>query len=176
MLFRDWSGLLRILSVAPLAYAILVLALRIGGKRTLAKMNAFDLVVTVALGSTLSSVITSKQLPFAEGALALVLLVVLQGLVSWSAVRVAPVAKLMKSEPRLLFHRGGFLDAALREERLLREEVYQAMRSQGHLTIASVEAVVLETNGRLSVISTSSREAASTLEGVKLLDSNGSVG
>jgi uncharacterized membrane protein YcaP (DUF421 family) len=51
-LFDDWTGVARVLVFAPLAYAALVAVLRISGKRTLAKMSAFDLVVTVALGST----------------------------------------------------------------------------------------------------------------------------
>ncbi len=49
MFFDSWAGLLRVLVVGPLAYAALVLLLRVTGKRTLSKMNAFDLIVTVAL-------------------------------------------------------------------------------------------------------------------------------
>ena len=56
MLFDSWAGLGRTLLVGPLAYVALVLLLRISGKRTLTKLNAFDLVVTVALGSTLATV------------------------------------------------------------------------------------------------------------------------
>jgi uncharacterized membrane protein YcaP (DUF421 family) len=47
----------RVLLAGVLAYAALVLLLRTSGKRTLSKMNAFDLVVTVALGSLLGSVL-----------------------------------------------------------------------------------------------------------------------
>ncbi|WP_245185951.1 DUF421 domain-containing protein [Falsiroseomonas frigidaquae] len=49
MFFDSWFGLLRVLVVGTLAYAALVVLLRASGKRTLAKLNAFDLVVTVAL-------------------------------------------------------------------------------------------------------------------------------
>ena len=49
MFFSSWQGLLRVLVVGALAYLLLVVLLRVSGKRTLAKMNAFDLVVTVAL-------------------------------------------------------------------------------------------------------------------------------
>ena len=51
MFFDSWFGLLRVLVVGALAYAALILFLRVSGKRTLTKLNAFDLVVTVALGS-----------------------------------------------------------------------------------------------------------------------------
>ena len=55
-------------SSARIAYAALVLFLRISGKRTLAKLNAFDLVVTVALGSTLSAIILQESIALAKGA------------------------------------------------------------------------------------------------------------
>lgn len=55
MLFQGWPGLARTAVVGSMAYAGLVLFLRISGKRTLSKLNAFDLVVTVALGSTLAA-------------------------------------------------------------------------------------------------------------------------
>ena len=61
MFFASWTGLLRVLMVGTLAYAAFVFLLRILGKRMLSKMNAFDLVVTVALGSTLATVLSSKS-------------------------------------------------------------------------------------------------------------------
>ena len=53
MFFDDWNGLLRTVVVGILADIAIVVLLRITGKRTLSKMNAFDLIVTVALGSTM---------------------------------------------------------------------------------------------------------------------------
>ncbi|MDX5392667.1 MAG: DUF421 domain-containing protein, partial [Caulobacteraceae bacterium] len=81
-LFDGWDPILRILVVGSAAYAALVLVLRASGKRTLSKLNAFDLVVTVAIGSTFSSILTSKGLALAEGVAALALLVGLQFVVT----------------------------------------------------------------------------------------------
>ena len=58
MFFDNLYGLLRVVLISMLAYGWLVLTLRITGKRTLSKLNAFDLVVTVALGSTLAHGLT----------------------------------------------------------------------------------------------------------------------
>ena len=77
-LFDGWSGVVRILIIAPAAYAALVLILRLSGKRTLSKLNAFDLIVTIAIGSTLASIITTKTLALVEGLTALLLLVLMQ--------------------------------------------------------------------------------------------------
>lgn len=152
MFFESWYGLLRILVVAPLAYISLVVLLRVSGKRTLAKLNAFDLIVTVALGSTLASVITSKSIPLAEGLLALVTLVLLQYLVAWLSIRSKTVSELVKSEPTLLLRDGRFLHDALRHQRVTTGEVEAALRSSGVSDPAGAAAVIIETDGSLSVI------------------------
>jgi len=79
MFFSGLDGVWRTLVVGTCAYAALVLILRISGKRTLSKMNAFDLVVTVALGSTLATILLSSDVAPAEGVTAFVLLAGLQG-------------------------------------------------------------------------------------------------
>jgi uncharacterized membrane protein YcaP (DUF421 family) len=86
--FEDWTGIRNTLVVGVLAYFGLVLLLRITGNRTLSKMNAFDLIVTVALGSTLSSIVILKDVTLAKGMAALALLVGLQFAITWSSVRI----------------------------------------------------------------------------------------
>lgn len=167
MFFDNWTDLIKILVVGALAYVALIVILRISGKRTLAQMNAFDFVVTVALGSTLSTAILSKDTPLAEGLLGLALLVSLQFLVAWVYVRSPFLNRLVKAEPRLLFYQGEFKEKALKEERVKKEELLQAIRNQGILSLAQVEAIVLETNGKFSVLKPSDHVEASTLQNVR---------
>ena len=152
MLFDSWTGLGRILIVGTLAYAALVLLLRISGKRTLTKLNAFDLIVTVALGSTLATVLLSSAVALAEGVAALALLILLQYLIAWLSVRSPTFQSLIKSEPRLLMHRGRYLYGAMKAERITREEILAALRASGAADVSRIAAVVLETDGTLSVI------------------------
>ena len=152
MIFDSWSGLGRVLLVAPLAYIALVAILRTSGKRTLTKLNAFDLVVTVALGSTLATVLLSKSVALVEGVLAMALLVFFQFAITWLAVRVPWVNGLIKSEPTLLLHNGEFLEQALRMQRVTKDEVLSAIRASGISDVSGVRAVVLETDGSLSVL------------------------
>jgi uncharacterized membrane protein YcaP (DUF421 family) len=152
MLFEDWSAIGRVLSVGILAYGLLVVALRISGKRTLAKMNAFDFVVTVALGSTLATILLTSTVSLAEGGVGLVLLVLLQYVVARAAVRYLPFRRLVKSEPVLLLDHGAFCHDALRRERVTEGEVEQAARGTGNGSLEDIAAVVLETDGSLSVI------------------------
>ena len=87
MFLDNAAGVLRVLVVGPLAYLWLILVLRTTGKRTLAQLNAFDFIVTVALGSTLASVILTKNVAWVEGALALGLLAILQVVAAWTSDR-----------------------------------------------------------------------------------------
>ncbi|HEV2107397.1 MAG TPA: YetF domain-containing protein [Thermomicrobiales bacterium] len=166
MFFDNVGGLVRVIVVGLLAYTSLIVVLRVSGKRTLSKMNAFDLIVTVALGSTLASVITSNQVALAEGVLALTLLISLQYAVAWLSVRSEKVGHFVKSEPRLLFYRGEFLRDQMRRERVVEAEVRQAIRLQGSASTSEVEAVVLETDGSFSVMSATDQDPTA-LQGVQ---------
>lgn len=165
--FNGWSNLLRILIVGLLAYVSLVLFLRLSGNRTLSKMNAFDLIVTVALGSTLATVLLSKDVALAEGAVALALLISLQFIITWTSVRYRWVRRLVTGEPLMLLYRGEFLVAPLRRARVTRDEIRSAIRSSGIGDVTSVEAVVLETDGSLSVVKRPSESGKTSLEGVR---------
>lgn len=150
--FDNWLGMLRIVVVGTAAYAILILMLRVSGKRTLGKMNAFDLVITVALGSTFASVLLDASVPLLEGIVALALLVSLQFVITWASVRSDRFQNLIKSEPTLLVHEGCYLDASMRKQRVTREEIGAALRASGKSDVADVQSVALETDGSMTVV------------------------
>jgi uncharacterized membrane protein YcaP (DUF421 family) len=123
MFFDNWYGLLRPVVVGVAAYAGLIVLLRVTGKRTLSKLNAFDLVVTVALGSTLATALLTNDVALAEGLTGLAVLVLLQLAVTWLSARSALVRRLVRSGPTMLYFRGEFLDRAMRAERVTESEV-----------------------------------------------------
>ena len=170
MWFDSWSDVVRVVLVGSAAYALLVLVLRLSGKRTLSQLNAFDFVVTVALGSTLATILLSKDVALVEGVAALALLAGLQYLVAivssrWPVTRVA-----ITSRPTLLLFEGRVRSDALRRHRLTVSELRQAIRMQGVGDVAQVKAVVLETNGTMSIITEGKYGDGSALEDVTGLD------
>jgi uncharacterized membrane protein YcaP (DUF421 family) len=166
MLFDNWTEIFRTLFVGVLAYFALLALLRISGKRTLSKMNAYDLVVTVALGSTLATILLSEDVALAEGIVAYLVLIGLQFAIAWLSVRSKAVRELVKGRPQLLFYRGAFLDREMRQERIDREEVLAAIRAQGIADLDGVEAVVLETDGSFTALERSASTQQSTLQDV----------
>ncbi|MFI7427653.1 DUF421 domain-containing protein [Micromonospora sp. NPDC049836] len=153
MFLKSPADLWRLAVIALLVYPALVLLLRISGKRTLSKLNAFDLVVTVALGSTLATILLSRDVSLVEGLLALALLVGLQYAVALLTVRLPPAQRAVKSTPTLLLRDGKPRHDAMRASRITESEIRQGARSQGHGDLSRLAAVVLETDGSLSVIS-----------------------
>lgn len=152
MLFDDLQRLARVAIISLLAYGSLIFVLRLAGKRALAKLNAFDLVVTVALGSTLATVLLTSDIAFAEGLLAFAMLALLQWALSRLSIAWPAFRKLVRSQPRLLMEDGRFRSHAMAEERVTEDEIDAAVRSAGIGRLEEVGAVVLETDGSLSVI------------------------
>ena len=170
-LFLDqWTELVRTLVTGVIAYVALILLLRVSGKRTLSKWNAFDFVVTVAFGSTLASVVLSKDVSVAQGTMAFAVLVGLQFVVTWLSVRSRTVLRLVKAEPTLLLDRGVFQRDAMRRERVVESEIRAALRANGIGAVDGDVSVVLETDGEFSVVESPGRGQTSTLVGVQGYD------
>lgn len=167
-LWESWARVGALLLVLVVAYGWTILVLRVAGKRTLAKLNAFDFVVTIALGSTLSSVILTRDLPLGEGLLAIVGLVALQFSVAWASTRSQLFARLVKSTPTALLVDGELRQDAMARCRVRRDEIAAAARKHGHADMGDVGYVILETDGTFSVLSHS--RGGDALDGVDGVD------
>jgi len=152
--FNGWPELARVLCVGSAAYVALVLMLRVSGKRTLSKLNAFDFVITVALGSTLAAVLMSREVSLAQGVTALGLLIGLQFAVTWTSARWKGFDRLVKSEPTVLLRRGQPIIAAMRRERVVEDELLSAIRDRGGDALSDAEVVFLESDGSLTALLT----------------------
>ncbi len=172
--FDDWDDIGRIVGLGAAAYAVMVIMLRVSGKRTLAKLNAFDLVVTVALGSVLATIALSKEISLADGAAAIAVLIAAQWAVSWTSVHTPLAQRMVRAEATVVFNHGHFDDRALARMRLTHGEICQAIRSSGCGDLEPIAAVVLETDGSLSVVTTDRCHTASAMPATHLLQPRGS--
>lgn len=169
--FDTWESLFRTAFIAVFSYLGLLLMLRISGNRMLSQLNAFDLIVTVALGSTLATTILTKNVPLADGLLGFAMLIGLQWIISKLSMRFRGLEKVIKSEPNLLYFNGNYLDNTLKECRVTKDEMLQVIRASG-ITLDDVQAVVLETNGKFSVIKKTDNTTPTILKNVKGFKTN----
>ncbi len=166
MWFESWDQIIRVLIIGSVSYAALVVLLRASGKRTLSQLNAFDFIVTVALGSTLATILLSAEVSFVQGLTALVLLASLQLVVAAMSARWPRIRSLVTAKPVALVLGGQLQADELRRNRLTESEVRQAIRTAGSGDLSDIAAVILETNGTLSVIPTDKIGSGSALDEV----------
>ena len=163
LFFKDWDKVLDVAICSVVAFIALFLFIRISGKRTLSKLNAFDFIVAVSLGSTLSSMMLAK-VTIAEGSVALIIIIALQFLLAWLAVRSEKLEKVINSKPTLLYYEGVFLTDKMNEEYITKDEILAEIRRFRIDRLEMVKAVVLELNGEMSVIKTSSASGPSSTD------------
>lgn len=152
--FSGWVPLVRIVVVGVAMYVALVVFLRVSRSRTLSSMNAFDFVVTVALGSVFGRALTAKDVALAEAVVAFGLLVALQYAVTWIQIRWPFFRRVVTNPPSLLYFRGEFVEDAMRRQRVTEAELRSAVRKKDFGSLDEVDAIVLESSGEFSAIRT----------------------
>ena len=148
--FESWAALLRILITSVAGYVGLVVMLRLSGNRTLSKMNSFDFIITITLGSLFSSGILQKEISLVGVLFAMATLIGLQFAVTFFAVRFKQVDRIIKGEPALLYSNGEFLHRAMTKARVTQDEILAGARKQGFSSLEQVKFVILEANGDVS--------------------------
>lgn len=156
--FGGWTPLVRILVVGVAMYVTLVVFLRISGSRTLSDMNAFDFIITVAIGSVFGRALTAKSVTLAEAVVAFALLVVLQYVVTRLQVRWSFFSRLVTNPPSLLYFRGEFLRSEMARQRVTESELRSAVRKKQGGSLADVDAIILESNGEFSIVESADTE------------------
>ncbi|MDQ6885703.1 MAG: DUF421 domain-containing protein [Gemmatimonadota bacterium] len=175
--FDGWAGIARTMLFSVLAYAALIISLRLSGKRTLSKFNVFDFIFIVALGSTVATTILSNGIALTRGLVAVVSLILLQYAVSKITMVSETAERIINGVPTLLYHRGQFHWLVMRRERVTQEEILQAVRDRGVGTLQDIDAVVIETDGTFTVVrSGSDQKPASSLRDVPGTDSHANEG
>lgn len=150
--FQGWDQILRTVAGTAITYVILIILLRIAGQRTLAKWYAFDLIVTVALGSTFANGVLSKDVTVAQAVVGFLVLIGLQFSIAWTVVRWSPLRIIVNPRPSLVLFRGNFVTDAMRRQRVAEADIRAAVRLNGAASLHDIAAVVLEADGTFSVI------------------------
>ena len=159
--FDSLEKLARIALTAVMVYILIVLITKVSGKRSTSQLNNFDWIVTVMIGSLGASTILLENVPFIEGGSAIVVLYMLQFLVTKYASISPQFSSVILSEPRIVFYQGEYLPDAMRAERLTRQELECAMRAEGVKSLDNIEAIVFESDAKLTIIKKEDNSPAS---------------
>ena len=137
---------------AILMFVVAVIGPRLGERRTLAQLGAFDFAVAVAIGAIIGRTVTAPSPSFATGAVALVTLLIVHRLITF-ARRHSRLARIIDHPPKVLVARGEIQDHVLARAGLTAADVYALLRQQGVDDLGQVGYLLYETRGATTLIS-----------------------
>lgn len=132
-------------------YLVLILFLRLFGKRELAQLNPFDLVVLLSLSNTVQNAIIGDDNSVTGGVIGAFSLLAINWLLMWLLYRAPAVNQALEGEPAVLIRDGEIDRKACQEEHLTHEELISVLNKNGFSEPAEVETCVLEPNGTFFV-------------------------
>lgn len=153
-------GPLRVLVYGIFIYLAVYFIIRMAGKRTLSNMNVFDLLATVAVGSSIATFVIDDGIGFTGGAIAIGLPLALQLIVAFISSRSSKAEKFIKQHPAMMLWDGELQHDMLKHEMITEADVCEAVRKAGLASLAEVKAVVLEVDGNFSVVPKGAKEHA----------------
>jgi uncharacterized membrane protein YcaP (DUF421 family) len=160
----------KILATGVLVFAIALAYARLVGLRSFAKMSNLDFASTIAIGSTMASVILSPSTSVASGAVTLGILFLFPWAINALRRRNDRWRSTVDNDPTLLMVNGEVIEANLYREQLTLQDLRSKLREAGVTDPKKVLAVVLETTGNVSVIHGDGPLDPWLLEGVDVVE------
>lgn len=143
-----WNIILR----TAIIYLVILIGLRLAGKREIGQMTVFDLVVLLLLANAVQNAMVGPDSSLAGGVLAAVVLLTLNAVVARLRLRWPGLRRIIEGSPTLLVLHGEVIAEHMRREGLDQETLEAALREHGLADLSDVEMAVLEIDGSISVV------------------------
>ena len=134
-----------------IVYLFLIVFLRLFGKRELAQLNPFDLVVLLSLANTVQNAMIGDDNSVSGGVVGAFALLTINWLLTWVLFRAPKIDQALEGSPATLIRAGVVDEAALKHECLTPEELFSVLNKNGFNNPAEVEICILEPNGTFYV-------------------------
>lgn len=143
-----WHFVLR----AGAIYVLVILLIRVSGKRAVGQFTPFDLILLILIGNAVQNGINGGDNSLTGAVIMAGTLIALNYGVALATSRLRAVEKIVEGEPVVLARDGRLFEQVLRRELVSRADFREALRMNGVEDVADVELALLETNGSISVV------------------------
>ena len=133
-------------------YLLLIVGLRLTGKRQIGELEPIELVLTMLLSDLASVPMQDFGIPLVNGVIPIVTLLAMSMLLSCVSLRNVRFRTLICGKPAIIIRNGKLQQDAMRHNRLTLDELFEELRTQGVTDISDVKYAILETGGQLSVL------------------------
>ncbi len=143
-----WEFVLRAVAV----YVVLLVLVRVTGKRSVGQFTPFDLILVILLGTAVQNSLIGDDVSLLGGLILAATLIALNWGVGFVSARSEKIHGLLEGEPVLLARDGKILLAKLKREKISPADFDEALRAHGLLDAAEVRYAFLESDGKISII------------------------
>ena len=152
MFFPGGHVLLQIVVRTGIIYLLVLIGVRLSGKREVGQMTPFDLTLLLLLSNSVQNAMTGPDTSLAGGAVAACTLLVLNYGVAAVSGSNRRLRRLIQGEPSLLVHDGKVIESHMARERVSMDELHRALREHGINSCDQVALAVLEVDGSISCL------------------------
>jgi len=152
MFFPGGHVLLQIVLRTGIIYLLVLIGVRLSGKREVGQMTPFDLTLLLLLSNSVQNAMTGPDTSLAGGAVAACTLLVLNYGVAAVSGSNRRLRRLIEGEPSLLVHDGKVIESHMARERVSMDELHRALREHGINSCDQVALAVLEVDGSISCL------------------------
>lgn len=151
-LFPGGTVLLTILARTATIYLVILLGVRLSGKREVGQMTPFDLTLLLLLSNAVQNAMTGPDTSLLGGVVAAATLLLLNYLFAEVSGLNRRFRRFVQGSPTLLIHNGAVIPAHMAREHVTLDEIHRALREHGVNGIEDVSLAVLEVDGSISVL------------------------
>nr|MBQ8245322.1 DUF421 domain-containing protein [Oscillospiraceae bacterium] len=147
-----------------LFYGVLILVVRLMGKRQLGQLEPSEFVVTMLVANLAAIPLEETELPLHTGLVPIATVLILEVLLSWLSLKSVFLRKFLCGKPTILVENGNILQKNLKQSRMTLDELTSKLREKDVLDLRTVQYAILETGGNMSVFLYPKEKPASAKE------------
>lgn len=137
---------------AILLYIIVLIVMRLMGKREIGQLQPFELAISIMIADLASIPMTDTGVPISNGIIPILGLLVMHLVISVVNLKSIKAREIICGKPRILIYRGKIDEKALKKERFTINELEERLRGNNVVNLGDVEYAILETSGNITVI------------------------
>ncbi|MBO5142607.1 MAG: DUF421 domain-containing protein [Clostridia bacterium] len=141
-------------------YLVVLIALRLMGKREIGQLQPYELVITMMIADLASVPMQDIGIPLFHGIVPILALLFSQIVLSYINIKSGWVRKIVCGEPTVLIQKGKIMEDRLKKQRYTIDGLMEELRSNGVFSLDEVEYAILETSGQISIIKKPEKNAA----------------
>lgn len=132
-------------------YFIIILALRLMGKRQIGELKPQELVITILISAIATVPLEDNGMPLSSSVIPIVIFISLEIIESVICMKSARLRDLIQGKPMFIIKNGELQQSTMKKLRYTMDDIIDALRQQGAFDISEVENAIVETNGSLSI-------------------------